>query len=112
VWTEGDGLHLFLAGGQGTLGLTVESMTRELRQFFGADSDEGILIVSIEDESLGAAAGLQVGDVIIAVDGNSVDSDSDVRELARAVFATGNSITLRIVRDRSERDVVVEEESD
>ena len=83
-------------------------MTSELRQFFGADPDAGVLIVSMGDDSIGAGAGLQVGDVIVAVDGNRVGSESDLRNLSGGVLATGNALTVTVMRDGSEREIEVE----
>jgi membrane-associated protease RseP (regulator of RpoE activity) len=103
---------LSVLGSQSALGIEVDTMTPDLREFFGADRDEGILIVLIGDDSLGGAAGLRVGDVIIAIDGNSVDSAGNLRSLSRAVLATGNSLTVTVMRDQSEVEVVVEPEED
>ena len=90
------------------LGIMVDEMTSELRQFFGADPDAGVLIVSMDDDSIGAGAGLQVGDVIVAVDGNRVGSESDLRNLSGGVLATGNALTVTVMRDGSEREIEVE----
>ena len=90
------------------LGIQVDEMTSELRQFFGADPDAGVLIVSMDDDSIGAGAGLQVGDVIVAVDGNRVGSASDLRNLSGGVLATGNALTVTVMRDGSEREIEVE----
>jgi membrane-associated protease RseP (regulator of RpoE activity) len=97
-------------GGGVALGVQVDTMTPELRQFFGADPGEGVLIVGMEEDSIGERAGLRVGDVIVAVDGNVVDSANDVRNLTRAVLATGNSVTVTVMRDRNQSEVVVEAE--
>ena len=90
------------------LGVQVDEMTSELRQFFGADPEAGVLIVSMDDDSIGAGAGLQVGDVIVAVDGNRVGSASDLRNLSGGVLATGNALTVTVMRDGSEREIEVE----
>ena len=97
-----------IAGNVSFLGVQVDEMTSELRQFFGADPEAGILIVSMDDDSIGAGAGLQVGDVIVAVDGNRVGSASDLRNLSGGVLATGNALTVTVMRDGSEREIEVE----
>ena len=89
-------------------GVQVQEMRFELRQFFGADPDAGVLIVSMDDDSIGAGAGLQVGDVIVAVDGNRVTSVTDLRNLSEGILATGNALTVTILRDRSEREIEIE----
>ncbi len=97
-----------IGGTVSLLGVMVDEMTSELRQFFGADPDAGVLIVSMDDDSIGAGAGLQVGDVIVAVDGNRVGSASDLRNLSGGVLATGNALTVTVMRDGSEREIEVE----
>ncbi len=97
-----------IGGNASLLGVQVAEMTSELRQFFGADPEAGVLIVSMDDDSIGASAGLQVGDVIVAVDGNRVGSASDLRSLSEGVLATGNALTVTVMRDGSEREIEVE----
>ena len=50
-------------------GIRVDSLTPQLREFFGVRNGEGMLFASVEAESAPAKAGLKVGDVITAVDG-------------------------------------------
>ena len=83
------------------LGATVQELTPELAAYFGAK--DGVLVASVVAESPAARAGLQAGDVIIAVNGRDVTANSDlVRELRDR---TQDEITLRIVRDKKESTV-------
>jgi membrane-associated protease RseP (regulator of RpoE activity) len=99
-------------GSAGTLGVEVRTMSAELRAFFGAGPDEGILVESVQPDSIAADAGVRVGDVIVAIDGNRVDSANDLRGLTRAVLATGNAVTMTVVRDERRQDLVIEPEED
>ena len=92
------------------LGAQTESMTEELREFFGAASDEGVLVTSVDAESISATAGLHVGDVIVGVDGNRVDSPVDFRSLAGAVIASDNPVTLSVFRDQTALELTAEPE--
>jgi serine protease Do len=69
------------------------------------DGRGGAEIVEISPASGAEAAGLQVGDVIAAVDGQAVDSPT---ELAAAIarHAPGDSITLTVERNASTTTVV------
>jgi len=51
-------------------------------------------------------AGLQSGDIIVAVDGEQVSADSDLATLILP-HAPGDTITLRILRDNSTREIEV-----
>ncbi len=73
---------LLLAGGaasahsdepRGRLGIQLQPMTPELRTFLKAPDDRGILIVRVNEGSAAAKAGLEVGDVIVGLDGDPVD---------------------------------------
>jgi membrane-associated protease RseP (regulator of RpoE activity) len=85
--------------GKGRLGVMVMSLTPELRKHMGAAEDRGVLVARVEKGSAAEAAGLAVGDVIVEVRGNSVDSAMDVTtELASVT--KGQQADLQVVRDR------------
>ena len=52
------------------------------------------------------AAGLQAGDIIVAIDGEQLAADSDLSTMILP-HAVGDTITLRVLRDNSTRDVDV-----
>src|SRR5262249_3455797 len=66
--------------GNGRLGVRITSMTAELRKFFGAAEDRGVLVSQVDKDSPAASAGLRAGDVIIEIDGKKVDDTDDVVE--------------------------------
>lgn len=87
------------------LGIRGESVGGQLAAFFGTDA--GVLVEHVDDGTTGAAAGLRAGDVITAVDGNSVDDLTALRRrLARLESDAGFDIT--VVRDRAETSLTVE----
>jgi len=86
---------MFARGGR--LGISAESLTPQLREYFGAK--DGVLVRSVTDGSTAAKAGLKAGDVITAVNGSAVSDPSDVtRTLTR--LGEGDEFTLEIVRDK------------
>jgi putative serine protease PepD len=60
----------------------------------------------VEDESPAAAAGLEEGDLIVAIGGGSVDS-IDVLYDALGEAQTGSTLELTVLRGTEERTVVV-----
>ena len=84
------------------LGATVQDMTPELAEYFGADA--GVLVSSITDNSAAERGGLQVGDVITSAGGQRVRSQTDLTQALRN--ATG-SIALEVIRDRKPAMVTV-----
>ena len=86
-------------------GVQVDGMTSELREFFGVDPDTGILVVSVDPDSPAETAGLLVGDVIISIDGEEIDSPSD---FSRPGFRNRDSVALTVMRDRSEVELTLD----
>jgi serine protease Do len=83
------------------LGVGVSELTDQLAQYFGAQG--GVLVTSVTDGSAASRAGLKAGDVITAINGRSVRSRADLVEQLRD--ATGEDVTIGIVRDRKETTV-------
>ena len=90
----------------GYLGVRSIEMTPELRQHFGAPKDAGVLVGTVEPESPAAKAGIQVGDILTAVDGERVGS---TRELSRSVrrHKDGETAKIDLLRDRSKKTLSV-----
>lgn len=81
----------------GRLGITVDSLSEQLGDYFG--TKEGVLVTSVADESAAAKAGLKAGDVIVSVNGATVDSPSDLSRRVQRLD-DGEEFTLEIVRDK------------
>ncbi len=62
----------------GRLGVQLQSMTPELREFMDAPEDRGVLVVRVREGSAAEKAGLRVGDVIVAIGGEPIHDTSDV----------------------------------
>ena len=67
---------------------------------------EGIYVVSVEEYSPAETAGIQAGDVIIAIDGTEVTTIDELNEI-KNTYEIGDTVTLTIVRDGSEQEVSV-----
>jgi len=93
---------------RGYLGVQPQTLTTDLAEGFGLPADaEGAAIANVLDGTPAARAGLQGGDVVIAVDGRPV---TDARELTRRVgaYAPGEQVEFTILRDGEERRLTVE----
>jgi len=80
------------------LGIVVFSLTPELRMFYGATSDHGVLVARVAPRSPAARAGLRVGDALVAVRGDSV-SDSDEILDALSNLTRSEVFSLTVIRD-------------
>jgi hypothetical protein len=82
-------------GRGGLLGIQLTDLTPELRRHFGVGEAAGVMIGKVLDDSPAESAGLQVGDIVTAVDGQAVSSS---RQLASAVGALegGTEVELEV----------------
>lgn len=84
-------------------GIQVESLTPQLREFFGAPSEQGLLVRSVEKGSPAEQAGLRAGDVIVKVGDRAIRSIGDYRVALRD--ASGKTVSVSIVRDKREQSL-------
>jgi serine protease Do len=85
-------------GSRGRLGVTVQSLTPELEEYFGARNG-GVLVSSVTPDSAAAKAGLKAGDVITSINGRSVTGSG---ELMRELRDLSGDVTVGILRDKQE----------
>ena len=80
----GSGTHfLNIAGHRRYIGVQLTPLTAELRQHFGVDPEVGIMVSRLEENDPAANAGVEVGDIILGIDGAAVDSSSDLTRVIR-----------------------------
>lgn len=96
---EGRRFEFFLAPDQLRLGVTIQSLTPQLAEYFGAKN--GVLVSRVEPDSPAAAAGLKAGDVITAVNGETVDDPGELTEKVRQA-EPGSTLEISYVRERKE----------
>lgn len=82
-------------------GATVEDLTPQLGDFFGAKNGEGVLVRSVERGSPAETAGLKAGDVIVRVGSDRISNSSEWRRLMRQ--HRSGAVPLTILRDRREQ---------
>ena len=63
----------------GWLGVSIQPVTPPVSKVFNLAEPRGALIGTVELNSPAAHAGLEVGDVIVRVDGHDVTEPSDLR---------------------------------
>jgi serine protease Do len=94
------------------LGLVGETITPQMAEGLTLETDHGVIISDLEPEGAAAHAGVQVDDIVVAINGRSVAS---VHQLNADVYrlAPGTKVTLRVQRglDQIDVPVVTEEQS-
>jgi serine protease Do len=86
-------------------GLMVENLTPQLADFFGAKQGKGILVRSVDKGSRAEMAGFRAGDVIVRVDGNSIEDTGDFTHALHN--RKDNTVSVGIIRDKKEQTVTL-----
>ena len=85
----------------GWLGIISQSLTPELQD--GLDyRGEGVLVNRVVEDSPANRAGIEKGDVIVSVEGRSVNSPDDLAQRIRSE-GSGTEVSIRIYRDGERR---------
>jgi serine protease Do len=94
------------------LGLVAQTITPEMAEGLSLETDHGVIISDVEPEGAAARAGVQVDDIIIAMNGRAM---SRLHQLEANIYrlSPGTKVTLRVQRGDNQMDipVVTEEQS-
>ena len=85
--------------------IAVDDMLEGVRNEFGVITDQGVFVTDLVPGSAAEVAGLDLGDVIIDVDGEEVHTPTDVASIVRS-REPGDQLTMRVERDGDVREVV------
>jgi serine protease Do len=91
---------------RGKIGVTIQEVTADLADSFGLGAPRGALVSSVDSKGPAAAAGIQPGDVVLAVDGHTIDHFGDLSTRI-SDMRPGSQATLTLWRDRQDRTVRV-----
>ncbi len=83
---------------RGFLGVTTQDLTPELIQAFNLPERQGVVVSRVEENSAAAEAGLETGDIIMAVDGLRVKNSYHIRNRV-GLLEIGDQVTLDILRN-------------
>ena len=89
---------------RGQLGVHIQEVSQELAQSFGLDRARGALVVRVEPSGPASRAGVQIGDIILRLNGQNVESS---RDLPRMVGdqPPGAQIKLGVWRKGKEQNI-------
>jgi Do/DeqQ family serine protease len=99
---------------RGRIGVAIQDVTPGLSQALQLTTDRGALITQVEPGSSAEEAGIEPGDVIVAINGEAVDGSADLRNEIGLIRA-GEPVEVTALRNgerRSFRAIVAAERSD
>jgi Do/DeqQ family serine protease len=92
---------------RGLLGVQINDVTAELSEELGLDIVRGVFVSSVNEGSAAEQAGIQQGDVIIAINKHEVNSVSELQERV-ARNRPGHSVLVSYRRGGSNREVLAQ----
>jgi serine protease Do len=92
---------------RGWLGVGIQQLTADLAEKFSVDENTGVLVNEVFEGDPAARAGIQPGDIIIKVDGKTVETPSTLAKII-AGFNPGHKAKVEILRDGKKQQVTVE----
>lgn len=91
---------------RGYMGVVIQEVTPALAKAFGLGEARGALVYDVTTGSPAAKAGISKGEVITEINGERVIDNRSLR-LKIAQMSPGTPVRLKLLRDRSEREVTI-----
>lgn len=89
------------------IGVYCGELNRELAEHFGVKEGTALIVSKLTEGGPAEKAKLQVGDIIVSVDGKRVESQNDLIDLVQAK-SKGAKVKLEILRDKKPMSIDVE----
>ena len=81
-------------------GLAVERLTAEVAEYLNVPFTKGVIVVEVEAGSNAEKAGVEIGDIISAVNGQKINSSRGILKIIKeSDLRSGNRIKLTLYRD-------------
>lgn len=91
---------------RGWLGVVIQEVNKDLAESFGLDKPAGALVAQVLEDGPADKGGLQVGDVILSLDGKPIIMSADLPHLVGGL-KPGEKAELDVVRDGSRKKLNV-----
>lgn len=91
---------------RGFLGAQLQDLDPDLAEAFGIKTRKGAVLVNIVGDSPAARAGLQPGDVVIEINGKSVENAAYLRNRV-GLTRVGERLKLTFIREGKRRDIKI-----
>jgi serine protease Do/serine protease DegQ len=92
---------------RGLLGVRIQTIDAEMAEALETNVTSGALITNIEPKSAAEEAGLEVGDIIIAVNDKKVEGAAELRN-SIGLLRSGDDVEIQYVRDSKTRSTTAQ----
>ena len=89
---------------RGKIGVGIQPVTKELAESFGLKNTQGALVGNVERGSPGEKAGLQPGDVVLALNGKAIERSIDLPRMV-GLLKPNEKATLKVWHEGKEKSV-------
>ena len=89
---------------RGLLGVNIGTVTPAIAESYELDTTTGAFVTEVSSGSAAEAAGLRIGDVIVSIDGETMDGPGSLRNTI-GLLRPGDSVTVGYARDGEIRTV-------
>ncbi|MCY1350291.1 Periplasmic serine endoprotease DegP [compost metagenome] len=91
---------------RGWLGVVIQEVNKDLAESFGLDKPAGALVAQIMEDGPAAKSGLQVGDVILSMNGQPIVMSADLPHLVGGL-KPGDKASMEVVREGTRKTLNV-----
>ena len=84
---------------RGLLGVSIYSLTPDMAKSLNIANTQGVLVSQVSEGSAAEKAGIKAGDVITSINGQSIKSNSELRN-AVGLSRVGEKLDVALIRDR------------
>ncbi|HXX82392.1 MAG TPA: DegQ family serine endoprotease [Casimicrobiaceae bacterium] len=91
---------------RGRIGVQIQEVSKETAEAFGLSKAGGALVNSVEKGGPADKAGVESGDIILKVDGRTVNTSSELPRIITQI-KPGTKITLQVWRKGTAKDIAV-----
>ena len=106
AWRIADALQKHGSIKRGFLGISSQPVQLHETQRAGKDQDRGLLIVRVDEDSPAGKGGILLGDIVVALDGQSVKDTDDLQALLTGE-RVGTEVPVEVIRGGSLQTVKV-----